>query len=228
MVDGGLLIIAAADTGALVPAQRPVSAGSAFAWSPDGNHIAWVQARSDVSPVAVNVLAIDGASAPVATDTNAFSVTYARDGQTILFTNGDASGPDSAEIPFAVRTGGIYSVAASAAGAKPSTPTAVFARQGFYYSDIAALESGAIGFTAQGGVGSSKTIQILDKGSSLPRTTVTDVDATAEGPAWGAGDFIAYLSTSPESSLVVTDLDDRSPRQVDKGVDTFAWAPPSR
>ncbi len=50
-----------------------------------------------------------------------------------------------------------------------------------------------------------------------------------QGPAWGgAGDFVAYLDSSPERSLVVTDLDNRNPKQIDTGVDSFAWAPPSR
>ena len=230
MVDGGVLLVAAADTGTVVPAEQPLFADSAFAWAPDGRHIAWTQARSDVSPVAVNVLAVDGASAPVAMDTNAFSVTYGKDGQTILFANGDVSGPDFAAIPFAVRTGGIYSVATpgGAAAKPPARPSPLFTRQGSYYGDIAALDSGAVAFTAQGTDSSSKTIQVLDEGSALPRTTVTDVADAAQGPAWGAGDFVAYLDTSPESSLVVTDLDNRNPRQVDTGVDTFAWAPSSR
>ena len=222
MVEGGVLLVAAADTGTVVPAQHPLFADSAFAWAPDGSHIAWTQARSDVSPVAVNALAVGGGSAPVATDTNAFSVTYGEDGQTILFANGDASGPDFAAIPFAVRTGGIYSVATpGGAGAKPpACPTPLFTRQGSYYSDIAALASGPVAFTAQGADGSSKTIQVLDKGSSLPRTTVTDVAAAAQGPAWGAGDFVAYLDTSPESSLEVT----ISTTAVPKG-STRAWTP---
>ncbi|MFZ0833266.1 MAG: hypothetical protein WAM92_09315 [Mycobacterium sp.] len=229
MVDGGVLLVAAADTGVLVPAQQPPFADSAFAWAPDGRHIAWTQARSDVSPVTINVLAVDGASTPVATDTNAFSVTYGKDGQAVLFANGDASGPDFATIPFAVRTGGIYSVTTpGGAGAKPPAPTALFTTPGSYYSDIAALDSGGLAFTAQGADVSSKTIQVLDEGSSVPRTTVTDVAAAAQGPGWSVGDFVAYIDTSPESSLVVTDLDSRSPRRVDTGVDTFAWAPRSR
>ncbi len=230
MVDGGVLLVAAADTGTVAPAPQPVFAGAGFAWAPDGHHIAWTQARSDVSPVAVNALAVDGFSAPVAADTNAFSVTYGKDGQTILFANGDASGPDFAAIPFAVRTGGIYAVATpGGAGTKPpGRPTPLFTRQGSYYSDISALDSGALAFTAQGADASSKTIQVLDEGSSMPRTTVTDVAAAGQGPAWGAGDFVAYLDTSPESALVVSDLDNRSPKRIDTGVDTFAWAPRSR
>lgn len=72
----------------------------------------------------------------------------------------------------------------------------------------------------------SKAIQVLDKGSSLPRTMVSDFAAAAQGPVWGAGDFVAYLETSsPESALVVTDLVNHNPKRVDTGVDAFAWAP---
>ena len=96
-------------------------------------------------------------------------------------------------------------------------------------------------FTAQEdrlGDPSSTVIQVLDKGSSLPRTTVTDVEYkpichetycdAVQSPAWGAGDFVAYLDSSPERALVVTDPDNRNPNRIDTDVDTFAWAPPSR
>lgn len=229
MVDGGLLLIAAADTGALVQTQQQPFAESNFAWAPDGSHIAWTEARSDVRPVAVNALTVGGASTAVATDTNAFSVTYAKDGESILFANGDASGSDLASIPFAVRIGGIYSVAASSGtGAQPPAPTPLLSRRGSYYGDIAALDSGAVAFTTQGADDSSKAIQVLDKGSSLPRTTVSDVAAAAQGPAWNAGNLVAYLDTSPQRWLVVTDADNRSSRKVDTGVDAFAWAPVPR
>jgi TolB protein len=249
-VDGGILLVAAADTGALEPRQQVPGAEWApyaepdFAWSPDGSHIAWLNEHSDVRPVNVNALAaVGGVSTPVATDTDAFSVTYAKDGQAILFTNGEAP-PDFVSRPFAVKAAGIYSVATpgGAVAKPPSTPTPLFTRQGSSYGNIAALDSGALAFTTSGTDNLSRTIQVLDKGSSLPRTTVTDVAAgsiclktprgggvchAVQRPAWGAGDFVAYLDTSPERSLVVTDLDNRSPRRVDTGVDTFAWAPRS-
>jgi len=243
----GSLLTAAADTGAVLVPQQPVWADNHYAWAPDGSHIAWVTGRSDVRPATVSVSTVGGASTPVATGTNASSVTYARDGQTILFTNPDSSWLDPATNPFALRTGGVYSVAAPAeTGATPPAPTPLVTRQGWTYSDITALDSGAVAFTAQEvrrGDLSSKAIQVLDEGSSLPRTTVTDIAHMSicqdtprggrvcnavQGPAWGAGDFVAYLDTSPERSLVVTDLDNHSPRRVDTGVDTFAWAPPSR
>lgn len=252
-VDGGVLLVAAADTGAVQPRQQPPAAAwapfaeSAFAWAPDGSHIVWLNERSDVGPVDVNVLAaVGGGSTPVATGTNASSVTYGDGGSTIVFTNGDTTDPVMfPKNPFAVRTGGIYSVAAPAeSGATPATPTPLFIRSGLYYGDIAALGSGAVAFTTQavtrGGASSPKTIQILDKGSSLPRTTITDVGTglncqksprgqgscrVTQGPVWGPGDVVAYLDTSSQSALVVTDLDNRSPRRVDTGVDSFAWSP---
>ena len=229
MVNGGLLLIAAADTGALVATQQQLFAESNFVWAPDGSHIAWTEARSDVRPVAVNALTVGGASSAVAADTNAFSVTYTKDGQSILFANGDVSGSDLAAIPFAVRVGGIYSVAAaSGPGGRPSTPTPLLSSRGSYYGDIAALDSRAVAFTTQGADDSSKAIQVLDKGSSLPRTTVSDIAAAAQGPAWSAGNLVAYLDTSPQSWLVVADADNHSSTKVDTGVDAFAWAPVPR
>ena len=231
MVDGGLLIVAAADTGGVVQAAQPL-AEAAFARAPDGSHIAWLDARSDVRPADVSVLSVGGESTPVAAGTNASSVTYAKDGQTILFANGDTTDPDMfPKNPFDLRTGGVYSVAASAgSGAKPLSPAPLFTGQGSYYTDIAALDSGAVAFTSQGitrGAPSpSKAIQVLDEGSSLPQTMVTDVATAAQGPAWGAGDFAAYINASTEKSLMLIDLANRTPRRVDMGVDSFAWAPP--
>lgn len=222
MVNGGRLRVAAADSGAPVPARQPPFAESDFAWSPDGRRIVWVNARSDVRPVDVNVLEVGGASMPVAKDTNAFSVTFDKGGKTILFATGDAAGPDFTTIPFAIRTGGIYSVPSDKAAAQP---TIVFTQQGSNYSDVAALGSGTVAFTRPGAQNSSKEIQVLEETDYMPRTTVTDVDATAQGPAWGAGNFVAYLDTSPEKALVVTGFDNKTPKRVDSGVDTFAWAP---
>ncbi|MGI9125283.1 MAG: hypothetical protein ACR2JM_11115, partial [Mycobacterium sp.] len=227
-VSGGILLIAAADTGALMPAVQRLWAAGEFAWAPDGGHIAWVNARSDVRPVDVNALTVGGESTPVVTGTNAFSVTYDKDGRKILLANGDASGMDPATSQFHLRTGGIYSVAASGSGADP---TALFTKEGSYYNDVAALASGAVAFTAEGvsgaDAGPSKEIRILDAGSSSPRTLVADVAAAAQGPAWGAGDFVAYLDTSTESTLLVTDLGNNSPQRIDTGVDSFAWPPRS-
>ncbi|MFN8033679.1 MAG: hypothetical protein U0Q47_10325 [Mycobacterium sp.] len=239
----GSLLTAAAHTGAVLIPQQPVWADYHYAWAPDGSHIAWIAGRGNPGPATVNVLAVGGTSTPVATGTNASSVTYAKDGQTILFTNGDASDLNPAAFPgFTLRASGVYSAAVAAeTGATPPAPTPLFTKKGWRYGDITALDSGAMAFTAQEdrlGDPSSTVIQVLDKGSSLPRTTVTDVEYkpichetycdAVQSPAWGAGDFVAYLDSSPERALVVTDPDNRNPNRIDTDVDTFAWAPPSR
>ncbi len=225
-VAGGLLRVAAADTGAVLPSRQQLFASEKYAWAPDGRHIAWTQARSDVSPVDVNVLEVGAASTPVAKDTNAFSVTYDNRGQTILFANGDASGEAFAGIPFAILEGGIYSVVTpgGAPANPPAPPTSLFTGKA-PYGDVAALTSGAIAFTERSEAGSSKSIQVLDARSSLPRTKIANVAADSPGPVWGAGDVVAYLDMSPGRPLVVTDVENRTPKQVDTGVDTFAWPP---
>ncbi|MEB4027600.1 hypothetical protein OSI51_08375 [Mycobacterium ulcerans] len=226
---GGLLIVAAADTGSVLsPPQRPAAADQ-YAWAPDGNHIAWANARSDVSPIDVNALEVGAASAPVAMDTNAYSMAYGSDGRSILFTNGDASGPNFTEIPFALRDGGIYSAAApGGTGTDPAgAPRTVFARAGSYYSDLAALSSGELAFTeTRSGEGeSSKSLQVLDVSGGAPQTIAANVAAEVQGPRWGAGNVVAYLESSPGKPLVITDLDKRTRQQIDTGVDAFAWPP---
>jgi len=224
---GGLLLVAAADTGTIVAPRQPLFANDQYAWAPDGKYVAWTNARSDVSPVDVSALEVGGASTPVAKDTNAFSVTYRKDGQAILFTNGDASGPDFTGIPFALRDGGIYA-AATLGGAPanpPAHPTSLLARQGSYYGDVAALGSGAVAFTETHHVAGhlSKSILVLDAQSSVPRTIIANVAGDGQGPAWGADDAVAYVQDSPGSPLIVTDVKNRAPKQVDTGVESFAW-----
>lgn len=243
-VPGGILMVAAADTGALQPRQVAPGADWApfadpdFAWAPDGSHIAWLNERSDVRPVNINSLAaVGGKSTTVAEDTSASSMVYARDGQAILFTNAQAP-RDMPSHPYAVRTGGIYSVATGADA--PSEPTALFTREGSFYSDLAVLNSGAMAFTSGSPNSPSRSVQVLEEGSSVARTTVTDLATnpichqTPQGggvcygvqrPAWGASDLLAYIDSSPERSLVVTDPDNHDPKRVDTEVETFAWAP---
>ena len=240
MVAGGTLLVADADTGALAPRPpRPPETAWApfaepnFAWAPDGSRIAWRDHRSDVRPTNVNALdAATGRSAPLATGTNASSVTFTADSQTVLFTNGEAP-PD-----FPLRAGGIYSVPASDAAGPPS---AVFTATERFLDDLAVLDSGAVAFTSSvPNRPGTATIQVLDQGSATPRTVVSDLGSTpvcvetpqgagvcldVPHPAWGAGDTLAYLDNSEEPALVVTDSGNRSPQRVDTGVQSFAWAP---
>ena len=223
---GGFLIVTDANSGQTVPHQQRMFADDRYAWAPDGQHIVWTGGRSDVSPVDVNVLAVGATSTPVVKDTDAFSVTYDTGGQAILFTNGDASGEAFAGIPFALRDGGIYSVATpgGAPANPPARPTSLIKAHASY-GDIAALVSGAVAFTETSADGSSKTIQVLDAQSSLPSTKIANVAADSPGPAWGPGNIVAYLDTSPGKHLIVTDADNRTPKQIDTGVDAFAWPP---
>ncbi|NBQ43071.1 MAG: hypothetical protein EBU23_11385, partial [Mycobacteriaceae bacterium] len=182
-----------------------------------------------------NVNALDaatGQSAPLATGTNASSVAFTDDSQTVLFTNGEAP-PD-----FPLRAGGIYSVPASDAAGPPS---AVFTATERFLDDLAVLDSGAVAFTSSvPNRPGTATIQVLDQGSTAPRTVVADLGSTpvcvetpqgagvcldVPHPAWGAGDTLAYMDNSEEPALVVTDSGNRSPQRVDTGVQSFAWAP---
>lgn len=221
---GGLLFVADAQTGA-VPRSQPLMFAKTYAWAPDGKHLAWVGGRSDVRPVAVNVFTVGGGSTPVVDDTNAFGVTYGHDGQSVLFANGDASGMASAETPFAISKGGIYSVATPAGGPAdpPATPKPLVTGQA-YYGDVAALASGAVAFTTADTTSASKKLQLLKDPSAQSPTTIGDVATDPPGPAWGPGDVVAFVDTSPGRPLVVLDPQDRTPKQVDTAVDSFAWS----
>ncbi|MCV7151781.1 hypothetical protein H7I57_10930 [Mycobacterium pyrenivorans] len=224
---GGFLFVADAVSGEIVSPDQRLFADAGYAWAPDGQHIAWTGGRSDVSPVDVNVLAVGGPSTSVAKDTNAFSVTYSDDGQAVLFADGDASGELFADIPFTLRDGGVYSVAApggAKAGDPAASPTSLFVGQALF-GDVAALESGAVAFTQTSADGYSKTIQVLDARSPLPRTTIADVAADSPGPVWGRGDVVAYVDASTPKRLIVTDSENRTPESIDTGVDTFGWPP---
>ncbi len=231
-VGGGLLLVAAADTGVIEPSPQQLLAARGYAWAPDGKHIAWRGARGDMWPDDVNALTVGASSAPVAKGTNSFSVTYGNGCETILFANGDASGDDFAEIPVAIRAGGIYSVATpgGAPGNPPSSPNSLFAGRTRSYDDVAALASGAVAFTEQSAYGVPKTVHVLDAGSSQPRTTITGVAPNGPGPQWGPGDFVAFLQNASRGEravgdLIVSDVNNRIPKQVDTGVDAFAWSP---
>ena len=220
---GGFLLVADVRTGALTVPPQPLYADDGYAWSPDGSQIAWVDGRSDVSPVGVNVLTVGGTSAPVAEDTNAFAVGYDADGRAVLFANGDATGSDFAAIPFALRDGGIYAVD------PPNGPAPLLTGTGSY-DDVAGLPDGAVAFTEWSSDQRTKTIRVLPNPQQPPQTlaeTLTD----APPPAWtgpqlrGAENaYVAYVGTGPGRPLLVTDLDGMT-TPVAEGADAFAWLP---
>lgn len=221
---GGFLQTAAADTGAVQAPARPLYADRKYAWARDGKHIAWAGGRSDVSPVDVSVYSIGGGSQPVATGTNTASVGYADDGRSVLFANGDATGSLFSAIPFTLRGGGVYSVEV------PGAPRPLFTGTGAY-DDVAALWRGAIGFTQWSPDQRTKSIQVLAHGGA-PHT-IADTRSDAPGPEW-MGDTVAYIGTADERPLLIstdrggategrTEQKAEEARQIDVGVDAFAW-----
>ena len=207
---GGFLSAADADTGALTTPAQPLFADERYAWSSDGTRIVWAGGRSDVSPVDVNIWAVGAENRAVVTDANAYSVTFS--GDSVLFTNGDATQNGFAAIPFALRAAGIYEV-------KPGgTPEQLLA--GGYYSDIAALDSGALAFTE--GRDDSEVTDITIRDRDGTARTVAEATRGAQGPVW-SGDSVAYVGTADGKPLLVK-KGDADARQVDTGVDSFAWA----
>ncbi|MDP7701127.1 hypothetical protein [Mycobacterium sp. TY815] len=221
---GGLLLVADATDGRTVPHRQRMFADDNYAWAPDGQHIAWTGGRSDVSPVDVSVLTVGATSTSVVKGANVFSVAYDVAGQSLWFSNGNASGELFDGIPFLLRDGGIYSVATpGGAPANPSVVPTSLVKGKSLYGDVAPLGSGAVAFTVASADGSSKSIQILDAHASAARTMVGNVPADSPGPVWGPGDLLAYVDAGKH--LVVTDVNNRAPKQIDAGVDTFAWPP---
>jgi TolB protein len=96
------------------------------------------------------------------------------------------------------------------------------------YSGVAALASGAVAFTDTEWRtdGSSKSVlQVFDPQSPVPPRKIADVAADAQGPAWTAGDVVAYIGPTPEMLLLVTNLGNQTTRRIDTGVESFAWQP---
>lgn len=210
---GGFLLTADAATGAVQAPRQPLFANQSYAWSPDGRQLAWAGGRSDVSPVDVNVWTVGESSTPVVVDTNASSVDFDAERRSVLFTNGDAGGPAFADIPFQVRAGGVYSFR------PPEVPTPLFAGTGFY-ADVHALPGGVVAFTEWSQDQSTKTI--LTVGADKVKHTVGQTPADAEPPVWTGQNTVAYVDAVAGWPLLVKTGDDT--KQVDTGVDAFAWA----
>lgn len=220
---GGFLLVADPATGAVTAPAKPMFAKNDYAWAPDGAHIAWAGGRSDVSPVAVSVLTVGGASTAIAEDTNAFAVAYGQGGTTVVFTNGDATGALFDGIPFALRDGGIYSVPAAGSAA----PTPLWRGRGSYH-DIAVLGDGALAFTEWSADAQTKSVEILPAGRSAAQTpeTIATTPGDAPAPAWTPGGVVAYLDQSRQLTLM--NRDDRTVRRIDDGADAFAWSVPKQ
>lgn len=218
---GGFLLTADARTGAVQAPATPLYADADFSWAPDGSRIAWVGGRSDVSPVDVNVLTVGGSSEAVVEDTNASSVSYGRDGRSVLFANGDATGDPFLDIPFGMRDGGIYSIDVAGEDADPDAAPKQMLFGKMPFADVQALSSGAIGFTDWSADQKTKTIQV----STTERKTrkVADTRGDAPHPVWNDEESVAYIGTAEDRPLLVT-RDSGATTTVAGGVDAFAWS----
>ena len=213
---GGFLLTAAADSGMVLAPAKPLLADPDYSWSPDGSRIAWTGGRSDVRPVDVAVLTVGGSSTAVATDTNAVSVSFDRDGRSVIFANGDATGNALTAIPFALRTGGIYAVDPGA------SPAPLLTGPGDY-SGVRALASGDIGFTqtdANASVERSTAVRVL--GNDRNPRTLAETRADAAAPAWASDGGVAYIGNSAQRPLLVV-RGGEAPRQLDAGAEAMAW-----
>jgi TolB protein len=220
----GALLTADADTGAVLVPDQPIWVDNDYAWAPDGSRIAWVQGRSDVRAVTVNVAAVDGTSVPVAEGTNASSVSFADGGATVIFANPDTTDsvmfpPD--RNPFSLRAGGIYSVPAAGGPGEP----ALLLGGPHAYGAVTALADGTLAFTETSPRGDSPTsaIKVLPPGVGAAQTIASTTGSAP--PAWTRDGVVAYSANAEERSLMIVDRGDGIPRKVDVGVDSFAWAP---
>lgn len=211
---GGFLLTAAIEGGAVAMPKKPMLADESYAWSPDGRKIAWAGGRSDVSPVDVNVLAVGGISTPVATGTNATSVSFDAEGRTVVFANLDATGSASRATPFVLRRGGIYVVD------PPSEPRALVAGTETY-GDVQVLSSGDVAFTETNPGQKTKTIQTMAVDQT--RQKIADTRLDAPSPAWTWDSTVAYIGTEADKPLLVTQ--EGKTARVDTGVESFAWPP---
>lgn len=225
---GGFLLTADPDTGAVQAPDKPLFADFGYSWSPDGRRIVWAGGRSDVSPVDVNVLTVGGGSEPIVKGTNATSVGYERDGRTVLFSNEDATGSLFEAIPFALRTGGVYTVA------PPSAAKALLSGT-LSFTDVQALPAG--GVAASEWIGpdwKNKTVVIL--GPDGTKRAIAETPGDAPRPMWITGKgtgkpTVAYIGEGPGRPLLVIE-GEAAPVTIDDGVsgdgktavDAFAWS----
>jgi len=212
---GGFLLTADADTGAVTAPPKPIFADFGYAWSPDGRRIAWAGGRSDVSPVDVGVYSVGGTSNPVARDTNATAVSYSTDGRTVVFANADATGDAFAEIPFGLRTGGIYSVSPG------ERPVSLYGGAEAY-ADVQVLSADSVAVAVWSADQRRKDIAIVENGT---RRDVAETPSDAPAPVWtvtGAGHAVAYVGAGTDRPLLVK-REGGVPEKIDSGADAYAW-----
>lgn len=214
---GGFLLTATADTGEVTAPPEPLFADLGYSWSPDGRRIAWSGGRSDVSPVDVSIYTVGETSTPVARDTNATAVSYSPDGRSVVFANADATGEAFADIPFGLRTAGIYSVS-------PGERQVSLYGGADAYADVQVLSRDAVAVAVWSADQRRKDIAIIEGGT---RREVAETPGDAPAPAWmatGAATLVAYIGTDADRPLLVR-KDGDAPIRLDTAVDAYAWGP---
>lgn len=212
---GGFLLTVDADTGEVTAPPEPLFADFGYAWSPDGKRIAWAGGRSDVSPVDVGVYSVGETSIPVARDTNATAVSYSLDGRSVVFANADATGEAFADIPFGLRTGGIYAVSPG------ERPVSLYGGADAY-ADVQVLSHGAVAVAVWSADQRRKDIAIVENGT---RREVAETPSDAPAPVWtvaGSEPAVAYVGTGPDRPLLVK-REGGASETIDSGVDAYAW-----
>lgn len=231
-VAGGSLITAAADTGEVLIGADPPFVDPDYAWAPDGRRIAWVSGRSDVRAADVGVLTVGGSSIVVAKGTNASAAAFGDEGKTVLFGNSDSTDPNKfpTTTPFALRSGGIYSVPADGG----TTAPVPLVRGSESYSNVTVLNDGAIAFTVSDTgrpqASGRHSIEIFQAGKGAPEVVADYAGGGYYGgvppPVWTPDGVVAYIGAAEDMPLMIMDRDDRTARQVDsRGVGAIAWPP---
>ncbi len=217
--DGGALLVVDVASGGLVPLANPVFAG-AFAWSPDGRHIAWYESSSDVSPFDVSVTTLGGDTTVLAEDVACTDVGWSMSGNDVLFTNMQVP-RDMEDVPYQLRIGGVYRVPADGNGAlRPVT------RGSTLYDDVAEIAGGTrFAYTTQSLTDPGPKALWTTEPGGIPEEMGEAVAALPGGPRWSSADQVAYLVDGSEATLVVETFGGRGQDTIDSPVTSWAWPP---
>lgn len=229
-LEGGLLVVAEAASGALREMAPPPQAADLFAWSPDGSQIAFMSAPTDVSPIMVGTMdAETGETSEGVGSSNATGVAWTEDAA-VLFSNAPVPGEMATRYEPAV--GGIYEIASR------NEVEAVVAQPEVQYADpavVAASSGESVAYTSRSADPAVRTLSLWRVDVSLspaPQLLAEGLVAASPATAWNSAGEVAYLLDEQRRILTAQatnpdDADQRAPRMIDEGVTSFAWPPQS-
>lgn len=230
-LEGGLLVVAEASTGAQREMAPPPLVDDLFAWSPDGSRIAYMSAPPDVSPIEIGVMdAETGETTELVGNSNTTGVTWATP-YDIFFSN--AGVPAEIASVYDPAVNGLFEVdengAMKTVAAQPETR----------YGDPAVLAgvetAESVAYTSSSPDPAVRTLSLWRIDlllSPAPQLLAEGLVALRPATAWNAADEVAYVVDEARRILTVqapdaADETQRAPRTVDEGVTSFAWPPPS-